>query len=325
MCSVASEPDMADAPILADGLAAYIDAVRRPSGPPLSLEAVRLYADLTAHRIAGPRPAGMQVTDSHVATQMGETAVRIYRPDAVGPQPAILYLHGGGFTQGSIESYDILSAALAEAAGASVVSVHYARLPESTPRATLAQCHDVLRWMRRNADMLGIDAGSIAVAGDSAGAFLATHLAVAVRDAEEPPLVCQLLCYGVYDLDPARPAYANSRDPVLSRGVIDAIIATYRGCDTRDAPPLPPPLALPDLSGLPPAILLGAEHDPMLEEGRAYAERLRAAGAPVTERVAPAMCHGFLRALRFCPAAGDEMQWLGTAFRDHLQHQKELT
>lgn len=325
MCSVASEPAMVDAPILADGLAAYIDAVRRPAGLPPSLEAARLYADLIATAIACPRPSGMQVTDSHVATQTGETAVRIYRPDRAGPQPAILYLHGGGFTQGSIESYDVFSAGLAEATKASVVSVQYARLPQSTPRATLAQCHHVLRWMRRNADMLGIDAASIAVAGDSAGAFLATHLAMAAHDAGEPPLVCQLLCYGVYDLDPARPAYANSRDPVLSRPVIDAIIATYRSCDARDTPPLPPPLALPDLSGLPPAILLGAEHDPMLDEGLTYAERLRAAGVPVTARVAPIMCHGFLRALRFCPAAGDEMRWLGTAFRNHLQHQKEQT
>jgi len=284
-----------------------------------SLETMRLIADRDAHRLACPRPAGMTVTDSYVVGETVETPVRIYRPAGEGAQPAILYLHGGGFTIGSIESYDCLAAALAQASGATVVSVHYARLPESTPRATIAQCHGVLCWTARMAESLGIDPARIAVAGDSAGAFLATHLAMQVRDRGGPALTCQLLCYGVYDLDPQREAYAAASDPALPRAVIDAMITTYRQCTERDAAPVPAPLRADDLSGLPPAVLLGAGHDPMATEGDEYASALRAAGVAVEERLATGMCHGFLRAMRFSSAARAEMLWLGTAFRKHVQ------
>src|SRR5690606_14596533 len=189
---------------------------------------------------------------------------------------------------------------------ACVVSVHYARLPESTPRTMIAQGHEVLEWMARMAGPLGIDPALLAVAGDSAGAFLATHLAMRVRDGGGPSLVCQLLCYGVYDLDPDRKAYASTMDPVLPKPVIEAMIATYHQCEERDGEPTLAPLGVEDLSRLPPAVLLGAEHDPMVAEGREYATALRAAGVAVEERIARAMCHGFLRALRFSAPAREE-------------------
>jgi acetyl esterase len=309
---------VAKAPALAEGIADYLAAVRRPPGSPPSLEAVRLFADREAHRIAYVRPEGMTVVNSHVVGAAIETPVRIYRPTGAGAQPAILYFHGGGFTTGSIESYDCFATALAEASGATVISVHYARLPESTPCATLEQCHDALNWAVRMAGELRIDPARIAVAGDSAGAFLATHLTLRVRDLGGPALSCQLLCYGVFDLDPAREAYATARDPVLTRAIIEAMIATYRTCESRDGARLSAPLRVKDLSGMPPTILLGAEYDAVLAEGREYAVRLRAAGIAVDERVAPGMCHGFLRAVRFSQPARDEMQWLGTALRNYL-------
>lgn len=312
----AADPDRGGAvqpaaPILAEGLTEYLDAVRRPPEAAASLEAARLIADRDAHRLACPRPSGMSVSDSYVVGVAIETPVRIYRPAGNGVQPAILYLHGGGFTAGSVESYDCLAAALAEASGASVASVHYARLPESTPRATIAQCRDVLRWIVRMTEPLGIDPARIAVAGDSAGALLATHVAMRARDENGPALACQLLCYGVYDL--GRAAYAQ--DPGLPRTVIDAMIATWRDCERRDGMATPMPLHA-ELSGLPPAIMLGAEHDPLCAEGAEYAQALRAAGVAVEARIAPRTCHGFLRAQRFSPAARDEMQWLGQAFRN---------
>lgn len=303
---------------LADGLPDYLAAVRRPPEAAASMEAARLIADRDAHRIACPHPAGMVVTDTYVVGSAIETPVRIYRPGRAAPGPAILYLHGGGFTTGSIESYDCLASALAQATGACVVSVHYARLPESTPRTMIAQGHEVLEWMARMAGPLGIDPALLAVAGDSAGAFLATHLAMRVRDGGGPSLVCQLLCYGVYDLDPDRKAYASTLDPVLPKSVIEAMIATYHQCEERDGEPTLAPLGVDDLSRLPPAVLLGAEHDPMVAEGREYATALRAAGVAVEERIARAMCHGFLRALRFSAPAREEMQWLGAAFRNQL-------
>ena len=300
--------------VLAEGLSEFLATTRRPGGPAMSLETARLIADREAHRIAYLRPAGMTVTDTYVVEDAIETPVRVYRPAGEGAQAAIVYLHGGGFTTGSIESYDAFATALAEACEATVISVHYRRLPEGSPRAMRDQAYQVLCWTERMAAALRIDAARIAVAGDSAGAFLATHLAVLARDRGGPALTCQMLCYGVYDLDPAREAYATARDPMLPRAVIDMMIATYQGCDARDR--LPAPLALGDVAGLPPAILLGAEQDAFLAERRAYAERLRAAGVAVEEQVVPATGHGFLRAVRFSAAARDAMQWLGAAFRN---------
>lgn len=294
----------ATGPELAEGIAAYLAAVRRPG--PVLLETARLLADRDAHRIALARPAGMIVADSQVVGEGRETPVRLYRPAGEGTQPAIVYFHGGGFTTGSIESYDSLAAALAEASGATVVSVHYARLPEATPRAMLAECASVLGWVARMAEVLRIDPDRLAVAGDSAGAFLATHLAA---QRTGPTLVCQLLCYGAYALD----ASLATDDPGLPRPVIEAMVTTWRACSARDAEPL----AL-DLSGMPPAILLTGEHDAFRTEGQAYAARLRDAGVQVTERVALGMCHGFLRALAFSKPARAEMAWLGETYREQL-------
>lgn len=304
---------MADGPALAEGLADYLAAVRGTPGTPL--ETARLLADRNAGRIAYPRPAGMKVTDSFAVRDGDETPVRIYRPAGETAQPAIVYFHGGGFSLGSIESYDCFATALAEAAGATVVSVHYARLPEATPRALLEQCYAALCWTARMAGTLDVDPARIGVAGDSAGGFVAAQVAMLARDRGGPPLLCQLLCYGMFDLDAARGAYQDARDPVLTLPLIQAVIAAYRDGDARDPSPLPAPIECGDLSRLPPAILLEAEHDPLVEEARDYAGRLQAAGVAVELRVAPAMCHGFLRAVRFSAAARAEMRWLGERFR----------
>ena len=306
-------------PTLAEGLAEYLDAVRGVPGTPL--EAARLLADQNAHRIACPLPAGMTVANSFVVRPEDEVPVRIYRPAGEGPLPAIVYYHGGGFTSGSIESFEPLAMALAEAAGAVVISVHYARLPEATPRALVEQCYDVLVWAARMAGVLDVDSERIAVAGDSAGAFIAVQVAIRARHRGGPKLVCQLLAYGVFDLDETREAYATARDPVLTLPLIKAVIAAYRAADARDPAPLDVPLRS-DLADLPPAILLEAEHDAVVEEGRQYAERLQAAGVAAQLRVAPDMCHGFLRAIHFSAPARAEMGWLGDQFRTLVQSRK---
>lgn len=303
---------------LADGVANYLDTVRRAPGIPPSLETTRLLADRDAHRIAYPRPPALRIVDTYIVGSGVETPVRIYRPaaDTVGAH-AILYLHGGGFTIGSIASYDGLATALAEATGATILSVHYARLPESAPSCVLEQCYGVLGWIHRQGALLGIDPARIAVAGDSAGAFFATHLALLARDRGRP-LACQLLCYGLFDLDPARPDYRASIDPGLPMAAIQAMLATYHACNDRSGTDALAPLDRRDLGGSPPAILLGAALDPLLSGGRDYAARLRDAGVVVAERKAANMCHGFLRAVGCSAPARNEMRWLGQAYREHM-------
>nr|WP_053000091.1 alpha/beta hydrolase [Sphingomonas sp. Y57] len=306
-------------PPLPDGIADYIAAVRlAPPGERPPLETARLLADRHADRIAIPRPGGMAVATSFVVAPGRETPVRIYRPAGDGAQAALVYFHGGGFTGGSIESYEPLAMGLAEASGATVISVHYRRLPEATPRAIIEECFAVLGWARAMAEELRIDPARIGVAGDSAGAFIAAQLSILARDRGGPAIAAQVLLYGMFDVV-AREAHRSAEDPVLSWPVIDAMLRIWHECDARDPIGHPAPLRRAGLSGLPPAILLGAAIDPMREEGEDYAARLRAAGVVVEARLAPSMPHGFLRALRFSSAARDEMARLGTSIRTILR------
>ncbi|HWL47430.1 MAG TPA: alpha/beta hydrolase, partial [Sphingomonadaceae bacterium] len=227
----------------------------------------------------------------------------------------IVYFHGGGFTTGSLESYEPLAMALAEASAATLISVHYPRLPEATPRAMIAASWDALQWAAAMAGPLDADPRRIALAGDSAGAFIAAQLAIMARDRGGPALACQALCYGVFDIDESREAYRRAADQILTPPVIAAMIRAYRESDARDPLTIPPPLHQPALAGLPPTILLAAEHDPMRDEGDAFAARLHDAGVTVSSRVAPAMPHGFLRAQRFSGDARAEMDRLGQSIR----------
>lgn len=309
---------MAGAPTLADGIADYIEAVRlAPAGQRPPLETARLLADRHADRIAIPRPEGMAIATSFVVGEGRETPVRIYRPAGDGALPALVYFHGGGFTIGSIESYEPLAMGLAEASGATVISVHYRRMPEATPRAMVEECFAVLGWSHAMAGDLRIDPARIGVAGDSAGAFIAAQLAILARDRGGPPVAAQALLYGVYDIA-EREAHRTAADPVLSWPVIEAMHRSWRDGDARDPVDWLPPLRNGDLSGLPPAVLLTAELDPMRGEGDDYAARLHAAGVPTGTRTAPAMPHGFLRALRFSAPARDEMARLGVSIRSIL-------
>lgn len=309
---------MTGAPILADGIADYIAAARlAPPGERPPLETARLLADRHADRIAIPRPEGMAIASSFVVGDGRETPVRIYRPAGDGPQPALVYFHGGGFTIGSLESYEPLAMGLAEASGATVISVHYPRLPEATPRAMIEDGFDAVAWAYAMADILQIDPTRIGVAGDSAGAFIAAQIAIVARDRGGPAIAAQILLYGVFDIA-EREAHRTATDPVLGRPVIEAMHRVWREADARDPFGWPTPLANPDLAKLPPATMIVAEHDPMLEEGCDYAAALRRAGNAVDIRLVPAMPHGFLRALRFSAPARDEMARLGASIRTIL-------
>lgn len=306
---------------LADGISEYITAFRSTNtGGAISMNGGRLRSDLNASALSYPCPEGMTIHNSFVPRDEGETAVRIYRPaHATNPGAAIVYFHGGGFTQGSIETFEPLAMALSQASGASVISVHYSRLPQATPRAMIEECYAALCWVAEMADLLSIDPARIAVAGDSAGGFIAAMLAVLARDRKGPEIACQLLCYGVFDMDETRSYYDTARDPVLVRPIIEAMVKTYRSCDARDPFCYRAPLYIDDLAALPPAIFIEAEHDPVLEEGLEYAERLCAAGNQVSTHIAPAMIHGFLRAVKFSGPARDEMQNIGTILKPYLR------
>lgn len=309
-------PRAAD-PEFAQGIADYIAATRAGgAGQARSLEESRLIADRNAAAIAIPRPPGMTVSNSFVVSAGRETPVRIYRPNAK-TRAALVYFHGGGFTTGSIETYDPLATALAEACDAVVISVGYRRLPEATPRAIYAEAAAAMAWAVENAETLSVSPARIGVAGDSAGALIAAQLAIAAGQWSVPKPCCQLLAYAMVDIDDTLDRYRDSADPILTMPVMEAIIRTFRACDGKDPGP-EMPLRLTDPGNQPPAVMIAAEHDPLLAEDLAYEALLRECGVETKLRIAPAMPHGFLRAVRFSNAARDEMKWLGDSARRYL-------
>ncbi len=307
-------PDRADtpAPAMAEGLDRYLDTVRAiQADPEKSLGVARLLSDLEADAFALPPDPRIRACTTFIVQNGQELALRIHHPGRDIVRPALCYFHGGGFVFGSIESFDCIGQALAEQSGAVVVSAQYRRFPENDYRAAQEDCRATLDWIAEHAAALGVDPARLAVGGDSVGALFATSTAMMARDAGGPPLVGQLLLYGAYAMKV--PETAASHDPLLTPQRIATFVNAFRHANT----PVfrPPPLDTERLEGLPPAVIVGAELDPLLPESREYARRLAAAGVATELMVAPGMIHGFLRAMAMSPAAAREMTAIGARLR----------
>jgi len=294
----------ADAPVLAEGIARYVELFRRGAPAP-DLETMRLVGDLSARRFAQGFAPTIERFDSYVAAPGREIPIRIYDPGGDGARPGICYFHGGGFALGSVESFDLACAALAAAAGAVLVSVHYRRLPDADYPAAQADCDAAYAWLIRQARELGVDPERIGVAGDSAGALLTLACAANTRAGGAPLPAFQLLFYGTFAMDPTRADYALSRDPLLSEERVRQYIALFRECGGLDTAPAP--INRTDLAGMPKTHMVLAEHDPLAGEGYVLADRLRDAGVELTVQVAAGMIHGFLRAVGVSAAARREL------------------
>ncbi|MFL9839618.1 alpha/beta hydrolase [Sphingomonas sp. ST-64] len=299
-------------PVPADGIADYV-ALCREQPPASDLETMRLYGDLTAGRFAQSVSPKVSRFDSYIPAVGREIPVRVFDPGGEGARPAICYFHGGGFAMGSVASFDIACAALAEAIGAVVVSVHYRRLPEADYAAAQDDCDKAFAWMVRQAEALRIDPRRAGVAGDSAGALLALACAANLRDAGGVAPAFQLLFYGTFAMDPERPAYARSRDPMLTEARVRSYIALFRSRGGLFRQPAPVDRA--DLAGLPPTLVVAAQLDPLREEAEELVDRLVRAGVATELLVAPGMIHGFLRAIGVTAAARAELARAADAAR----------
>lgn len=228
--------------------------------------------------------------------ELGGVPVRIYRPvETAEPSAALVYLHGGGFVVGSIETHDGITRALANRAGCVVVSVDYRLAPEHRYPAALEDSWRVSEWVLENAGGLGLDVDRIGVGGDSVGGALAAIVARRARDAGTP-LATQLLLYPVTSRDCNTPSYSVfSSGYGLTRNAMVWYWEQYAsGSDGSDDPDLSP-LALQDLRGLPRAIVVTAEADVLRDEAEAYAQRLRLAGVETESHRYEGLIHGFLR------------------------------
>ncbi|WP_028606126.1 alpha/beta hydrolase [Ottowia thiooxydans] len=241
-----------------------------------------------------PKPNLPRIEDFFIPARDGyRLPARLYAPRTGTALPALLYMHGGGFTIGSIESHDTLCRTLAHGSGAAVVSLDYRLAPEYRFPTAAHDSWDAMQWLAREGTALGLDTQRLAVGGDSAGGTLAAVTALHARDAGLP-LCLQLLIYPGTTAHQDTDSHALfAQGPVLDKPLIDWFFSHYIDvadrADWRFAP-----LFADDAEGLAPAWIGLAECDPLVDEGLLYADKLRAAGVAVDLEIYRGVVHGFI-------------------------------
>jgi cation diffusion facilitator CzcD-associated flavoprotein CzcO/acetyl esterase/lipase len=238
-----------------------------------------------------PGPDVGEIVDRVLPGPAGDLRYRLYRPPSAGPHPVVAYFHGGGWVLGSEESDDPLCRDLCVRADAIVVSVNYRHAPEARFPAAVDDALAAVRWIAEHAEQLGGAPGQLAVAGWSAGGNLAAVTCQQARDAGGPRIAGQVLLCPVTDCDFGRSSYReNGEDYVLTAALMHWFWDHYADLADRTDPKASP-LRASDLSGLPPALVVTAEFDPLRDEGVAYGEALVAAGVPVRQLSARGHIH----------------------------------
>jgi acetyl esterase len=234
------------------------------------------------------------VVDRRIPGPAGDIPVRVYTPNGTAPFPLLVYFHGGGWVLGGIDTHDGTCRSLANGAGCVVVSVDYRLAPEHRYPAAAEDCCAATQWAAAHAAELGADARRVAVGGDSAGGNLAAVVALMARDRGGPALVLQLLIYPATDARFDTASYRDNADGyLLTAADMRWFWDHYLGDSGRGAEPYASPLRAADLSGLPPALVITAEFDPLRDEGEAYAKRLEDAGVASRLSRYDGMIHGF--------------------------------
>ena len=279
-------------------LQAYLDAAAKLDLPPLRdqpLDALRENVMIFAEAGAGPAQPVARVEDRELDTNAGPLWARCYAPSAdARPLPVIAYLHGGGWVFMGIDTHDRICRRLANATGALVVSIDYHLAPEHPFPTALDDCEGAVARLAEHAGALGGDPGRLAVAGDSAGGNLAAAVALRARTAG-PALAAQVLVYPVTDAGQDTRSYRDFATGYLLTAEDMAFFwECYLGPDGDPRDAFAAPLQAADLSGLPPALVLTGEYDPLRDEGEAYASRLDGFDVPVECHRYDGVTHGFL-------------------------------
>jgi acetyl esterase len=244
--------------------------------------------------LQGPPQEVAAVAHRFIPGPTADVPVRIYTPEGTGPFPAVVYFHGSGWVILNIELVDPTMRSLANSTGCVVVAVNYQKAPEHQFPVPFDDCWAATRWVAEHAAELDIDPTRIAVGGDSAGGNLAAAVCLRARDEGGPALAFQLLVYPATDFGWDKPsAIENATGYRLQRESMRWFWNHYVNDASDGDNPYVSPLRAPDLSGLPPALIITAEFDPLRDDGELYAERLRDAGVPVKYTCYDGMIHGF--------------------------------
>jgi acetyl esterase len=300
---------------------ALLDQQAASGRPPLHRQSVaqaRAFHTQDAAPLNGEAVPVAAVADRAVPGPGGDLPVRVYTPEGEAPFPIVVFFHGGGWVVGTLDTYDPLCRALAAAVPAVVVSVGYRLAPEHRWPAAVEDAYAATLWASRHAAELGGAQHRLAVAGDSAGGNLAAVVALGARDRGGPAIAFQLLVY---------PALDAAGDTGSWREYADGFYLTAAGMrwywdhylgGADGAAPDASPLRAAFLGGLPPALVVTADHDVLRDEGEAYAARLREAGVAADVHRVEGVVHGFLRWRAVTGAADAALQGAAAALRSAL-------
>ena len=286
-------------------------------------EARRLYLERRFYTQPEPPP----VAEVRSLQSTGGVPLRLYRPlgvDGGAVLPVLVYFHGGGWTMGDLDTHDVLCRQLCNGAGMAVVAVHYRMGPEHRFPAAVDDSVEATRWLQTQAQALALDGSRMAVGGDSAGGNLAAVVALALRDAPAAaPLAFQLLIYPATDMRCAAPSHqSNGQGYVLTADSIHYFRDHYMGADATGralwADWRASPLLASSHAGLPPALVLTAGYDPLVDEGRQYADALSAAGTPCQYLCFERQIHGFVPMSRILDEASTAVALCCAALRAAL-------
>ncbi len=261
---------------------------------------IRALGVIKARELLDTPPGKAPLTDvydvENVTTDPDGTgvSVRVYRPSDAAELPALVYIHGGGWTIGGIEGVDELCRALASAAMCVVISVGYRLAPEHPFPAGLEDCVTAFNWAARTAFDLGIDPNRIAIGGDSAGANLSIAVCLLATRTGDPLPCFQLLAYPPTNFDSHRASWTeHANAPLLTAADARWFMSLYIASEEDTGNPLVSPEKAPSLAGLPPAHIITAEVDVLRDDSEAFAEKLRDNGVTTTLTRYPGVFHGF--------------------------------
>jgi acetyl esterase/lipase len=264
----------------------------------VTLQTRRMPANALSGWLFGAVPRGVEVTSRSVPGPAGDIPVRVYRPvsaatGSAAGRPLVVYYHGGGFVLGNLDVGNWLCGTVASRVGAVVVSVEYRLAPIHRFPVAVEDCYAALTWAAGSAAELGA-AGPIGVMGESAGGNLSAVMCLVARERGGPAIGHQALIYPSTDATDKMQPKPGPSTPFLSPQEMAAYKRLYLGPDGDPAHPWVSPLLAADHTGLPPALIQVAEHDPLREDGVRYAAALRAAGVPVRFTEYVGMSHGFV-------------------------------
>ena len=268
---------------------------------------------------SGPVEPIFEITNRFIPGPTSDLPIRIYRPTDNPAAPAIVHFHGGGFVLNYLDMYDASMARLANQSGFTIIGVHYQKAPEHPFPIPFDDCYATLLWVREHAEELRINRNCIGVAGDSAGATLASAVALKARD-QKIELKFQLLIYPCNGRDFTTDSYITKATGFgLSTQAMKWFWEQYLQGSEHDNNPYAVPMIAKDFTGCAPAIVITAQYDPLVSDGEKYASLLERDGVPVIYRQFDGMIHGFFTNMAVTPTAQVAIDFAGEALKKMIR------